>query len=260
MKKIYIIISALLAAVMLVSVVGAINVGNDEGNCVIRVATYNLRSLQDVNFDSSVIAKDILDHGVEIVGFQEVDVGTDRYNGRNMMEELSKATGYEYYKFAKSYVHDNGLYGTGVLSKYPIEEFDIAVLPTFGQEDRRLTHSVINVNGTKIDFFNTHLSTTGRDVRAAQFNLINQFTSECEYFFVTADYNTGDFTEFEAVENSNIINNSETRMVSCGGDGAIDNIIYSKNFKAEDWGMYDEVTHSDHKMIWAEFSYKPAAE
>lgn len=257
MKKTRILIPVLLAVVMIVSALSIVGAGgvDNSGRRTIRVATYNLRSLQDVDFDPSVIAEDIVSHGVEIAGLQELDYYTDRYDG-DMVKDIAEAAGFEYYKFVKSYETDNGLYGIGIISKHPIEEFDAVVLPVFGQEDRRLTHSVINVDGTKIDFFNTHFTVNGRDIHQAQLGIINQFTSKCKYFFVTADYNNDDFEDFAIVENSHIINNAETRMKSCEG-WSIDNIIFSDTFTVEDYGIYDEVTHSDHKMIWAEFTFDP---
>ena len=254
-------LSGFLSFVMLISPFSPISrfsKSNSEENTMnIRVATYNIRNGADVDHDFSVIAKDILDNDIDIVGIQEVDNRTNRNGKQKTMEILSELTGYEYYNFVRCIDFDGGAYGTGILSKYPIEDFEAIYLTSDGHEQRKVGHAVINVEGTFIDFFNTHLSWESKDTRLKQFDEIAELTaaSESGYFIVTGDFNTSDFTEYEVIKNAKLVNNADTRMISCSDDGAIDNIVYSKNFRKVSYGMYDKVNHSDHKMIWAELSF-----
>lgn len=238
------------------------NVGEtEEKRITVRVATYNIRGGSDVEHDLSIIAQDILDNNVEIVGFQEVDKNTNRSGNVDMVKELAALTGYEYCEFTRCISYDGGYYGTAILSKYPIEEYEAVFLPSGHHEQRKLGHATININGVMLNFFNTHLSWEDADVRAEQFATIAEYTADCEYFIVTGDFNTANFDSFKAIPNSNIVNNEENRMVSCGEDGAIDNIVYSDGIRLDGSGMYDEVDHSDHHMVWADFSFDmPAAE
>lgn len=262
------ILAGLLAGFMLVSPFSVINKTNikteaepeEDNGRVIRVATYNIRNGADVDHDFTVIADDILKNGVEIVGFQEVDKRTGRSKRTDGIKLIAEATGYEYYEFLPCIDYDGGLYGTAVLSKYPIESFEMIELPSDEHEQRMLGHAEINVDGVIIDFFNTHLSWESQATRQKQLAEINNRTAECDKFIVTADFNTSNFDELAAIENSSLVNNPETKMTSCGEDGAIDNIVYSGAFKVKNYGMYDEVSHSDHNMVWADLSFELPAE
>lgn len=233
----------------------------EEERMTVRVATYNIRGGSDVEHDLSIIAQDIIDNKVDIVGFQEVDRNTNRSGKVDMIKEIAALTGYEYCEFTRCIPYDGGYYGTAILSKYPIEEYGAVFLPSGQHEQRKLGHATININGVMLDFFNTHLSWEDADIRAEQFATIAEYTDGCENFIVTGDFNTANFDSFKAIPNSKIVNNEETRMVSCGEDGAIDNIVYSDSIRIENFGMYDEVRHSDHYMLWADISLEiPAAE
>ena len=253
-------VSGLLSILMLLSPFSPIsnnrrNSKTEENRMSIRVATYNIHNGGDVDYDFGVIAKDILDNNIDIIGIQEVDTKTNRNKRQITMKILSELTGYEYYKTTSCIDFDGGTYGTGILSKYPIDSYTSVVLDSDCHEQRMLGHAVISVDGTLIDFYNTHLTWESTETRLKQFDQIGEITSKNKYFIVTGDFNTDEFSEFEVIRNSKLVNNEDTRMVSCGGDGAIDNIVYSKPFKVKSYGMYDEVKHSDHKMVWAELSF-----
>ena len=79
--------------------------------------------------------------------------------GRNTLKILAEKAGYEYYYFCKAIDYQGGEYGTAIMSKYPIKSFE--VIPLYGEdgiERRAMGHAVIDVNGTEIDYINTHLS------------------------------------------------------------------------------------------------------
>ena len=73
-----------------------------SGSVSLRVGTFNIQNGGGVGHDFSVLAQDILDQGLDIVGLQEVDQFTSRNGGKDTMKELSEATGYKYYGFTKA--------------------------------------------------------------------------------------------------------------------------------------------------------------
>ena len=68
----------------------------------LRIASYNIRNGHDVHHDMSLLASDILSVGADVVGLQEVDVGTSRVGGRNTLTELAAALGWEHYAFCRA--------------------------------------------------------------------------------------------------------------------------------------------------------------
>ncbi|MBO7542630.1 endonuclease/exonuclease/phosphatase family protein, partial [bacterium] len=102
-----------------------------EDATTIRVGTYNIQGGVWVHQNWTTIVNDCIEAGLDIVGFQEVDRNTNRSHGKDTMEELSKASNgrYPYYGYSKAIEYDGGEYGTGILSSFPIESFDVTPLP-----------------------------------------------------------------------------------------------------------------------------------
>lgn len=136
------------------------------------VASYNIRHGEDVSLDMSILAQDLINIGADIVGLQEVDMLANRSGNIDTMKLLAEKGGYEYYKFSKSINIKGGGYGTGILSKYPIMQYNTFTLPSGTFEQRTFGHAVIDVNGDLINFFNTHLSYENADVRQSQFKAL----------------------------------------------------------------------------------------
>ena len=74
----------------------------NSGKETIRFASYNIFHGGAANCDISKIAKNITDNNIDIIGIQEVDRGTLRSGGIDILEELSKFSGYPYYAFFKT--------------------------------------------------------------------------------------------------------------------------------------------------------------
>ena len=96
----------------------------------LRTVSYNIRNGHDVQHDMSLLAADLLAVQADIVGLQEVDVGTARVGGRDTLAELAKAAGFAHYRFCRAIDFAGGEYGTAILSRYPILSFEITPLPT----------------------------------------------------------------------------------------------------------------------------------
>ena len=119
----------------------------------LRFASYNILHGKCADKDMSGIAKNITENEIDIVGIQEIDRGTLRSEGRDVLKALSEATGYKHYIFFKTISFDGGDYGIGVLSRYPIIADAELILDSEGGESRALGYAQIDVNGKAVSFF-----------------------------------------------------------------------------------------------------------
>ena len=220
----------------------------------LRVGSYNIRHGADVGLNMAPIAEDIKALNLDVVGFQEIDFKTTRTGGLDTMKALSEASGYEYYGFARAIDYQGGQYGSGILSRYPIESFEVIPLAGLGGEDRSIGHAVLNVNGVMIDFFNTHLDHEQSSRRSAQIKQAVPYLAECEAYIITGDFNTADIGEFELWEGADFVNKNTYATFPKSGKG-IDNIIFSPDWSVAESGMGPE-GHSDHRLLWAEMKFK----
>lgn len=224
----------------------------------VRFASYNIMHAGN-NTDLKKIAANIKNNGIEIVGLQEVDNNTKRSGKVNQVKRLSELTGYKYYKFFKAITHDGGEYGTAILSKYPIEESKKINLSSGSAEQRVLGYTKINVNGTMINFFVTHLSYDGEgggSSRSKQFSEIAAELAKYDNFVLSGDFNTRNLDEYNVIEGSALVNTKEDPKVTYpDGRSPLDNLVYS----TENWklGVINVVTdsYSDHYMIHSMGTY-----
>lgn len=218
----------------------------------LRVGTYNIKNGKTVAYDYSLIADDIVGVGLDICGLQEVDMLTKRNGRRDTLALLAEASGYGYYAFAHAIDYSGGEYGTAVLSRFPIMDFEVVLLPSAGFEQRACGHAVIDVGGTRIDFFNTHLSYENAEIRAEQLAALSGLIGENGRWILTADFNTEDFKEFDALGDVRLVNDAEHKLSSFDDSSAIDNIVLPADASILRRGVLDTVTHSDHCMVWAD--------
>ena len=227
-------------------------IANDP-TVILKVGSYNIHNGQDVGHDFTVIAKDILDAGLDIVGIQEVDFNTDRNKKQDTIKIIAEATGYEYYYYTKCIDLQGGGYGTAILSRYPITSSESVELPSTG-EQRCYGHVTIDVGGREINLFNTHLAWPQKNDRLEQIPVLARAADKCDNVIVTGDMNSDGHEEygsyFEGFNFANGDKGDENYFVTNAEDGAIDNVISSVEFTQLDSGII-ESTHSDHSMIWA---------
>ena len=204
--------------------------------------------------DEEAFAEEIEKNGIEIIGLQEVDYCTSRSNGINEAKQLAEKLGW-YYKFSPALAIKGGYFGHAILSKYPIESFETVELSYqqgFGFESRSMGHTVIDVNGYKLNFLNTHLCHENEDNRKMQLADIAAYVKDLDNFIITGDFNTNNYPLFSVIENSRLLNGtvSEYPTFTAKGTG-IDNIILSLNFENERPKIsLSEI--SDHKMFYAD--------
>ncbi|WP_153463396.1 endonuclease/exonuclease/phosphatase family protein [Sediminibacillus terrae] len=134
-------------------------------------------------FDLQRTANVIKEADAEIIGIQEVDrYYGDRSEFKDVAKELADLLGYHYVFAANLDLEpadgqtENRQYGTAILSEYPIIDSENIFLSSFGQEQRGLLRTKINVRGIHLNVYNTHL---GLDVvsRLAQVGEIIEVAS-----------------------------------------------------------------------------------
>lgn len=218
----------------------------------IRVASYNVRACADVGFNPAIIAADVVGVGADIVGLQEVDQNNRRSN-IDTVKLLNEACGYDC-RFAKAIDYKGGEYGHAVMSRLNVVSSKIVQLFSEGCENRVAMINVIEVDGKKFQFVNTHLDHTNLERRTTQYKELKQAIDTSMPYIITGDFNTCDFKEFDLFteDGAYLVNNSDNYLPSfipCAI--AIDNIVLSKEFKYLGCGI-QTVIHSDHRMIWAD--------
>lgn len=224
----------------------------EKPEVVVTVATFNIANGRECNHDFSVIAKDIVDSGAAIVGLQEVDQNTGRNNRQDTMKILSQKTGMQYYAFAKALDYDGGQYGNGILSKYPIVSYEAIQLPQSNrpandEEQRVVLHAVLNVDGTNVDVFITHLE---QSPAYNQMVAINEYTKESDNFMLLGDFNQDPSSDiFGRIDNSYIINKTRDAISSTTKDGHdFDNIVLHDDMVTRNHRVI-KTGHSDHYML-----------
>jgi endonuclease/exonuclease/phosphatase family metal-dependent hydrolase len=105
----------------------------------LRVMTYNIhigRGIDGVD-DLQRIADVITSARVDVVAVQEVDVGTKRTGGVDQAAELGRLTGM-HVRFGKAIDFQSGEYGQAVLSRWPIQSFEVIELPSDVEVEQRV--------------------------------------------------------------------------------------------------------------------------
>lgn len=236
--------------------------GDEPKIMELRIGSYNIANGKYVDHDLSVLADDILDQDLDIVGLQEVDRLATRSKYIDTMADLADLTGYDYYYFVKAInlagdeatYGQKGEYGIGILSKYPIVEQNCYALDSQGKEQRMLAHAQIDVNGTMINFFNTHLSFEDSSIRENQFMEVDDIIFRYDHAFLTGDFNLSSLEEMDALSLMKSVNTTENPLVTFSGGTCIDNICYTKDIQPVEAYVVNDVKHSDHYMLVGSFT------
>ena len=224
---------------------------NENTALSLRIGSFNIKNGCDVGHVMSVLAEDIKRHELDVVGLQEVDVMSDRSGNIDTLKELAESSGYPFYRFIHTINIKGGMYGTAIMSRYPIVNAENIKLPTAEKhEARALGHAEIDFNGVRIDFLNTHLSYEKNSLRKEQFRFINDYVKKLDLFIITGDFNTSDAAEYALVENVQRVNGGKYATFPSSSE-AIDEIMLCQSFTLVDYGTDHCDGHSDHDMLWA---------
>ena len=206
------------------------------------------------------IAEAIKEISPDIIGLEEVDVFCERSGYVDEPAELAQLAGYPYYAFSKAIRLGDGEYGTAILSRYPIENFEVIPLETGNNEGRSLGHATINVEGLSMDVFVTHLSWESRSLRIEQMEYIGEVLSGCDYYILTGDFNSFNLEDVSYLGGAYYVNRPDRSFDTFRRRSmSIDNIVVSRGFTELSSGV-SEKECSDHKMLYATFLFNEEME
>ena len=128
-------------------------------NTTIRVMTYNIHHGEgmDGHINLDRIATLIHSANADLVGLQEVDRHADRSHNLDMIKALAHLTSM-HWAFGKNLELQNGDYGNGILTRFPIvHQENLHYKMVKSSERRGLLQVVIGIKNREIVFMNTHI-------------------------------------------------------------------------------------------------------
>ena len=203
------------------------------------------------------IADAIKEISPDIIGLQEVDVNCERSGFIDEPAQLASLAGYPYHAFSKAISLGSGEYGTAILSRYPIESFEVIPLDSGNTESRSLGHAVMHVEGTKLDVFVTHLSYEDRSLRISQMKTIAGLLKDSEHYALMGDLNSFNIEDIRYLEGAYYVNRPDRQYATFRRfNVSPDNIVVSSSFTELSSGTSDAEA-SDHKLLYARFRFTP---
>ncbi len=163
------------------------------------------------------VAQLIVDEGVDVVGLQEIEVGTARHDSVDMLTfllaELERRSYPMEGRFERRFDVDGGEFGQAVLSRYPIRGY-VATRPPDADLQAVIQEFVVQPGEERVRIFNIHPSPGGRACRTIDPYLIDEYSAHpAQATFLLGDFNARPSTAcYGAV--------TETHIDACleGGD------------------------------------------
>lgn len=129
--------------------------------------SYNIKSGRAGGLDRLLSA--IKGSQAEVILLQEVDNQRRSTGSVDQAAWFASRLGGWNSAFGRNVTFGDGLYGTAVVSKFPIVSSVNTPLPNIGRaQPRGLLHVVINVSGVEVSIYSTHLDNTSNEIRARQ--------------------------------------------------------------------------------------------
>ena len=235
-----------------------------EGEGWIKVASYNVKYL---SMDRLLLVENIKKIDADLIGIQELGYMSPTKGGDDHMQYLKDHTDYPYAYFCNC----TGDYGHGILSKYPIKESTEGFYNyqnANSAEKRKWNRNVIDVDGTELVWYNTHLCVQDK-LPSGEWNWTHGETQFKEVLamiykekgptMLTADFNLMPERQAGIVDTTKLLplNGMKDWMFTVK-DLGVDN-IYIKNMADHyfnentqcglEMGAYDGA--SDHAPIWS---------
>jgi len=223
----------------------------------LKIMSYNIHHGKSLlgRYTLDQIVGIIRESEADIIGLQEVDTNFARSKFQNQLKYIAD-------KLSMNYVYGDNVnivgakYGNGILSKHPIVSYENLKLPS-GKEQRGLLSSVIDVDGTKINFLNTHLGLSAAE-RLVQVQTISKYLETLSNDVVLVG-------DFNATHSSREVHEMSKKLTDVGyvTDNShtptfevpflskrIDYIFISSNIKVRDYKVIRE-NASDHYPLIA---------
>lgn len=224
-----------------------------------RVATWNIDS--KAHPDIKEMSNIIHERGIEIMGFQEIDILNTR-NDYDMAQDFVNDN-YPYVHFAKGRDFADGYFGVGTTSSLEFQEISSVPIESTGSKaTKTLERVVVEKEGKQIAFYVTHTSWENNDLRRRQFTeIIERLAADpVPYKILVADFNADQsLYEYDIFKDNYNISNGKDGVWFDSFNGTddsmkvmtVDNIITTKNINI----THVETYHSDmadHDLMWAD--------
>jgi endonuclease/exonuclease/phosphatase family metal-dependent hydrolase len=156
----------------------------------LKVLTYNIHHGEgvDASLDLPRIAEIITRAQPDLVALQEVDNRTQRTGGVDQAAELARLTGMNHV-FGPAMPYQGGEYGQAILSRFPIAEHQVHVLPQQPGREPRVALAV-RIQNPGLWFVGTHLDHQLDAVRIPQAQELQRlFGERTEPVILAGDFN-----------------------------------------------------------------------
>lgn len=225
--------------------------------------TFNIKRFFDGTTAEDVCAE-VIQSDCDIIGFQEVSNGQIEIGGIDQTKFMADKCGYKYYYFCPA---GSEQYGTCILSRYEIKKYEHVSFSMQAGEHRKYGRYIIDVNGTEIIWYNTHLATQGQDSVTGPAQFQEMFKRAANDAAKGPVVVTGDFNLFLS-DQKNLVNRNVFLALNGGesmdflvdyprGNTTLDNIYVSKQhfepaYENSNMGhvKYISSDASDHDIIW----------
>ncbi len=156
----------------------------------LKIATYNINCFLYAK-QVEEICQEIKEIDPDIIALQEVDWHSRRSGPANQVKLAAEKCGYPYWYFGIANIHPKygGLYGHGILSKYPLLTSETRVFAFQPEEPRSFERHELDIDGKKLVLYNTHLCLGANENRLKQIKEIFDLMEKDEYAVLTGDLN-----------------------------------------------------------------------
>lgn len=237
-------------------------------NLKIRIMTYNIHHgnppESDDVIDLDAIAEIIRESGAQLIAVQELDSVADRSGKLFQLEYLAQKLEMHFH-FFRAIPFQNGSYGQGILSSFPISEFQTIALPkdtSLSSEDRVMGLAKVKLPNQQIVYFaSTHWDYLSEKNRILQSKKIIETIRLFEYPLILA----GDLNAKTESKSMKILREVfteastkfEPTIPNINPNRKIDHILYTykKRFKLLDEDVINNTQSqqaSDHLPFWVD--------
>jgi endonuclease/exonuclease/phosphatase family metal-dependent hydrolase len=254
--------AVLLSCLMLTGCAGRGSTQQTEGPLTLRVMAYNVHHCggMDGVVDVERIANIIKASNADLVALQEVDKDVPRSGNVDQAAELGRLTGM-YARFGKAIDYAGGEYGQAILSRWPIDEFEVVMLPSEPDREQRIAlAATIRGDGKRpeILFVGAHLDHQGEQLRLPQMEALLQFLrdSRIKEQFVCGDMNAQPTSQTMQMAFEYLTDTTGDDALTLPAPNPNRKIDYIMFPKTQQWRVVhtevlDEPVASDHRPVLA---------
>ena len=231
----------------------------------LRVLCYNIHVGvgMDKKLDLERTAKLIKEQNPDLVALQEVDRLADRTEKQDQPALFEKLTGLKAV-YGKTINNSNGEYGLAILSRFPVKEHKMTLLPLQeGRERRGLLEATIELESKEmIRFACTHLCHVSEEGRIQQVKRINELLKPDNVLTILCgDFNAQPESETikTALEQWTDATDKTPTFSSTDPKIKIDYVFYQpqSRLKVKEMKVLEDTITSDHRPVLVVFEILP---